>query len=99
MLEADDCRVFVRADHVNKTVDLGVSGPGPYREAALNKVRSDFDRVHEYFVESKPTETVPLPTIQTRACRITIWWLLSRGGRTSSSPRVTPVRCVASMSC
>ena len=61
ILRFEGCRALVKADVIEKTVRVLISGPLNSRRRLLAVIRSDFDRIHGSIRDLKPEEWVSVP--------------------------------------
>ena len=61
VLQADGCKVLVRADRKRDRIEVYVDGPAQRRRAALAVIRHHLDVVHRLNPQSVPREKIPLP--------------------------------------
>jgi small GTP-binding protein len=61
ILEIDQCRVLVRSNRKDRSVDVFVDGAPARCRGALAIVRDRFAKVHRLYAELNPRELVPLP--------------------------------------
>ena len=61
ILQFEDCRALVKADFMDRKVQVLIAGPAGNRRRLLALVRSDFERIHASIEKLLPDEMVSVP--------------------------------------